>query len=278
MSRDELLKHAVETWSPEDGSDAAGGAVRVNGVEISARAINIESANYEQGTIVERQHQAAVALVIRELLRQRAVTLQLLEDGAELDDAVIDRLLDEEVDVPRPDEAACRRYFEQNRSRFRDEDRVRLRHILLPAHPEDLDERERIRHTAENLIEHLRTGSEAFDELAQRHSVCPSRTQGGDLGWIGRNQTVPEFEETVLKLPTGCAGRPVESRYGWHVVEILERRDGQQQPFEAVHFQIADYLAESVRRRALSQYLRVLAGEAEIEGLELEGAESPLIQ
>jgi len=275
MSSDDLVQHAVRTWSQEEASDSP---VTVNGVEISVRAINIESANYEQGTIRERQHQAAVALVIHELLRQRAVALDLLAEGAELDDAVIDRLLDEEVDTPQPDEAACRRYFEQNRSRFRGEDRARLRHILLPAHPEDLEERERVKQTAETLINQLKTDPAAFGELARQHSACPSREQDGDLGWIGRGQTVPELEDTVLSLAVGLAERPVESRYGWHVVEVLERHAGEPQPFEAVHQDIAEYLAESVQRRAMSQYLRILAGEADISGVELEAAESPLMQ
>lgn len=254
------------------------GVVSVNGVEISARAINVESANHEEGTIVERQHAAALALVIRELLRQRAVALGLLADGAELDDAVIDRLIEFEVAMPRPDEAACRRYYEQNRRRFRGEDRARLRHILLPAHPDDLEERERARRTAESLIERLQTEPEAFGELARQHSACPSREQDGDLGWIGPGLTVPEFENAVLAMPVGCAGRPVESRYGWHVVEILEHLQGRPQPFEAVHQQIAAHLAESVHRRAMSQYLRVLAADADIRGIELEAAESPLMQ
>lgn len=258
--------------------ESGGGAVSVNGVEISARAINLESANHEQGTIIERQHAAAVALVIRELLRQRAIALGLLADGAELHDSVIDRLIDSEVDMPQPDEAACRRYYDQNRRRFRGEDRARLRHILLPAHPDDLEERERARRTAENLIERLKTGPGAFGELARQHSACPSREQDGDLGWVGPGQTVPEFENAVLAMPVGCAGRPVESRYGWHVVEVLEHLEGRPQPFEAVHRQIAAYLAESVHRRAMSQYLRVLAADADIRGIELDTASSPLMQ
>jgi len=275
MSSDDLVEHAVRTWARDEASD---NPVTVNGVEISARAINIESANHGEGTIRERQHQAAVALVIHELLRQRAVALDLLAEGAELDDAVSDRLFDEEVDTPQPDEDACRRYFEQNRSRFRGEDRARLRHILLPAHPEDLEERERVRRTAETLMSRLKTDSGAFGELARQHSACPSREQDGDLGWIGRGQTVPELEDTVLSLAVGLAERPVESRYGWHVVEVLERHAGEPQPFEAVHQDIAEYLAESVQRRAMSQYLRILAGEADISGVELEAAESPLMQ
>jgi peptidyl-prolyl cis-trans isomerase C len=70
----------------------------------------------------------------------------------------------------------------------------------------------------------------------------------------------------------------VESRYGWHVVEVVQRVEGAQLPFEAVRERIAEYLTERSRRRAFSQYVRLLVAEARIEGVELEGADSPLLQ
>lgn len=50
---------------------------------------------------------------------------------------------------------------------------------------------------------------------------------GGRLGWIGRDLTAPEVEDTVLRLPAGLALRPLETRFGWHVVEVLDTRPGQ---------------------------------------------------
>lgn len=274
--RDELLQHAVRTWADE--AEAGERAVSVNGVMISAAAINRESANYEGGSILQRQHQAALALVVRELLRQRAMAHGLLAEAVEPDDNVIDELLERELDLPRPDEAACRRYFEQNRGRFRSADRAELRHILLPAHPEDLEQREQVRHEAEVMIERLQTGSGDFAELARQHSACPSRTQGGMLGWIGRGQTVPEFESRVLRLPVGLAGRPIESRYGWHLVEVLAQQVGAALAFDQVRDDIARYLAEQVRDRATRQYLQLLIGEADISGIDLDGASTPLVR
>ncbi len=275
MNHDELLEQEVRTWTPEESPSEA---VSVNGVALSARDINLESANYDGGSITDRQHQAAVALVIRELLRQRATELGLLAADADLDDATIDRLLDQEIDIPEPDERACRRYFEQNRARFRGEDRAELRHILLPAHPDDLDQRDQVRQQAEALIAQLQSEPKLFANLALQHSACPSREQGGALGWIGRGQTVPEFEGPVLRLPAGLAERPVESRYGWHVVDVLDRQEGAALPFEAIHDAIARYLVETARSRATSQYLQVLAGEAKIEGLDLASGTTPLVQ
>jgi peptidyl-prolyl cis-trans isomerase C len=253
-------------------------SITVNGVEIEDAAINAESAHHAIGAIPERRHRAAVALAIRELLRQRAVELALLAPAAEFDDGVIDHLLEREVAVPAPDEAACRRYYVQNEEQFVQRREALLRHILLAAHPRDADERERARASAERLIERLRDTPDRFADLAAAHSACPSHAHGGQLGWIGRGQTVPEFEDTVLRLAVGLAARPLETRYGWHVVEVLDRRAGEIPPFEAVQTQIARQLAAESKQRAIHQYLQLLAGQAEVRNLDLTGAATPLVQ
>lgn len=257
--------------------------VSVNGVEISDAAINLESANYEGASIPERQHQAAVALVVRELLRQRAEQLGMpLPDppgeAGTAEDARIDALIEREVSTPEPDEAACRAYFENNRARFRTPDVIEARHILLAVPPDDLEGRDRARDLAEALIQTLGSDPDAFARLAREHSTCHSREQGGHLGQLSRGQTVPEFEDAVLRLPVGLAQRPIETRYGWHVVEVLHRAGAEPLPFESVRGRIAEYLEERSRRRALSQYLRILLADADVRGIDLEAAESPLLQ
>src|SRR3546814_5209289 len=61
-----------------------------------------------------------------------------------------------------------------------------------------------------------------------RHSDCPSKTQGGELGWLERGQTTPEFDRQVFRLHEGLAGFPVESRWGYHVVSVDEVAPGEQ--------------------------------------------------
>jgi peptidyl-prolyl cis-trans isomerase C len=251
-------------------------SVSVNGTVIPEADINRESGNYQGGSIPERQQHAARALVIRELLRQRADVLGIAPGDDE--DARLDAVIDREAPIPRADEAACRRYYDNNPERFRSEPLIEARHILLAAAPEDFDGRDEQRELAESLIAQLRRHPDAFAEFARRHSACPSKDSGGHLGQISRGQTVPEFEAAVLRLPVGLAEPPVESRYGWHVVEVVQRVEGTRLPFEAVRERIAEYLTERSRRRAFSQYVRLLVAEARIEGVELEGAESPLLQ
>ncbi|MGI9284103.1 MAG: peptidylprolyl isomerase [Pseudomonadales bacterium] len=305
MSYDELLQHEVRTWSPEEtprdvgtsndimndsliASDAAmideanprDDGVSVNGVEISARAINVESANYEGGTILERQHQAAVALVVRELLLQRATELELPTVGGDLDeDDVIDQLLDKELTVPEPDTAACRRYFDNHQDKFRSADLFEVSHILIAADPRDEDARAVAKKQARAAIQLLADDPKRFAELAAELSDCPSKNSGGNMGQIGKGQTVPEFEDVLFRMHHGELSRsPVESRYGFHVIYLQRRIDGAPLPFETVREKIADYLRDSVNRQAIGQYLRILVGRAEISGIEMEGSEILLVQ
>ncbi len=251
-------------------------SIHVNRIEVSDEAINRESANVETGSIEERHAEAARRLAVRELLRQRAEEIGIATEDRP--DEAIEELLAEEVQLPEADEDACQRYFEANRERFRTPEEVELRHILLAAAPDDAHARKEQRDRAESLIETLEASPERFAELAESHSACPSREEGGHLGLVGRGQTVPELEQVFLRLPVDLADRPVETRYGFHVIEVLSRQGGEPLDFESVRSLIADYLTERGWRRAVSQYIQLLAARAEIEGIDLEAADSPLVQ
>ncbi len=252
-------------------------SIQVNGKTIDSRAINIESAHHQEPGADPRYalRRAAVALTVRELLLQRAEQIGIVDDT---EDAVIDAVIEREVDVPESDEETCRRWYEQNQHQFRTPPLLEVRHILLAAPPDILEERTAARDLAEALVRELRDDPEAFPRLAKKHSRCPSAGQGGLLGQVSRGETVPEFEDALVRLPVGLAEQPVKTRYGFHVVEVLQRVEGELMPFETARERIADYLEERTRRRALSQYIRLLAGEAQIKGIDLDAAESLLIQ
>jgi len=250
--------------------------VVVNRTLIPDADINQESAHVDSGSILERHEEAARRLVVRELLQQRAKQIGI-DTGTE-PNAVIDRLLEWEVRIPEVDETACRRYFESNRDRFRSPVTVEIRHILLKAAPDDPEQRAAGEQQADALIAELRAAPDRFEELAERHSACLSGAEGGHLGAVGRGQTVPEFEDVVLRLEPGLAGRPVETRYGFHVVEVLGRQGGKPLDFDGVRRMIADYLQERSWRRAVHQYIQVLISDAEIQGVDFPETATPLIQ
>jgi peptidyl-prolyl cis-trans isomerase C len=216
----------------------------------------------------------------RELLRQRAIEIGLLEAqvaDADRVSAAIEGLLEREVVTPVPAEAECRRYYEQNPADFESGDLVHARHILFQVTPRvNVPE---MRARAENALNTLLRESGRFAEMARELSNCPSGQQGGNLGQIGRGDTVPEFEKTLFKFgASGILRELVRTRYGFHIVAVDQRVPGRKLPFEVVHDQIAARLRSQVEERALRQYVSVLAGRAKVEGADLAASASPLVQ
>ena len=90
---------------------------------------------------------------------------------------------------------------------------------------------------------------------------------------------MPEFDALVFRLEEGAlAGHLLETRFGYHIVQVRRRVEGQAIPYAAVQAQIADRLSRAAWQRAVHQYLHLLAGRADIAGIELEGTTSPLVQ
>ncbi|MBS0487099.1 MAG: peptidylprolyl isomerase, partial [Proteobacteria bacterium] len=212
-------------------------------------------------------------LVVRELLRRESERLHIdaeaeAIDGETADEAAIRVLIEREMPVPAPSAEACRHYFEQNAQRLRHPDRLRVRHILLAAAPDDVETRLAARTRGEELIGELRAHPERFTEFAMRHSACPSRDEGGELGWIERGDTVPEFERQLFMLASGLAGLTVETRYGHHVVHVDEIERGAPLSFAEAESKIAAYLETQVRQNAIQQYLNLLSERYGVRGLE----------
>jgi peptidyl-prolyl cis-trans isomerase C len=262
--------------------------IRVNGVEISGAAIHAEMQHHPAATASAAMREAAQALVVRELLLQEAARLGLAadpadadeaDDGALPDESLIARLIEREVRVPQAGEDECRRYYEANRRSFCSPELFDAQHILFAAAPDDAEARVGAKARAETALRDLAAAPERFAELARTLSDCPSRSDGGSLGQVTRGSTVAEFETFLMSLDEGetCAA-PVETRYGFHVVRLNHRAPGRTLPFEAVRDQVAEFLADAVWRRAIHQYVMVLAGRAAIEGIAIQQAASPLVQ
>jgi peptidyl-prolyl cis-trans isomerase C len=238
-------------------------------------SISVNSVEIDVGSEVTNELAAA-----RELLKQRAVAIGLLEMATANEvriDQAIEELLAREVVTPAPTEEECRRYYESHQREFQSGDLVHARHILFQVTPSvPIPE---IRARAEQTLNELLRQPDRFEAVARELSNCPSGQHGGNLGQIGRGDTVPEFEKAVFRLgPTGLLREVIKTRHGFHIVAIDRRIPGETLPFEAVQERIAERLTAGVEERALRQYISILAGDAEIVGADLQGAKTPLVQ
>lgn len=227
-----------------------------------------------------------------ELLRQEAVRLGLLPRHVGLtapelsadDQAVIDRMLEAEVASPQPTPEEAQRYYDAHQAQFTVGQARRVRHILFAVTPgvnvPALAQR------AEAALLELSDKAvqpERFAQLAAELSNCPSGAQGGDLGWLTPQDCAPEFAKELFFLAessqsTGLRPRLVHTRFGFHIVDVLELNLGYLPAFEQLKTQIAARLQWQSRATALGQFMRRLVGLANVEGLELDGDASPLVQ
>lgn len=261
-----------------DLANAPRARVSVNGVVIGHDAIARETQNHPARTPVEAWRAAARALVIRELFLQEANRLDInavpevdSEGRCETaEEARIRVLIAREVRTPEPDEETCRRYYLQNRAKFRSRDIFEASHILIAATRSDPEAYDQAQQTAQSLIEILQSEPGRFAELAHEHSDCPSSASGGNLGQISAGQTTPEFEKALLELQPGAmSAAPVATPYGFHVLRLDRRIPGRELPFDVLHKNIARYLTQRVHLVATAQYIVRLAARATIEGVDL---------
>jgi peptidyl-prolyl cis-trans isomerase C len=257
--------------------------ISVNGVAIARDTIAREAQHHPAAAPRAAFEAAARALVIRELLLQEARRTEAqaapLCDAAgrreTQEEAQIRCLIEQEIKTPEPDKAACRRYYEQNRRLFRSSDIFEAAHILLSATADDRDAYRRAEAEARATLAELKLRPERFAELARARSACASAAQGGNLGQITAGQTTPEFEQALFALKPGTiTSEPVATRYGLHIIRLDRKVEGRELPFELVAERIADYLRESVTRRATAQYIARLVSCAEIRGITMDGAEA----
>lgn len=214
-----------------------------------------------------------------ELLRLEAIRAGLLDaaDPPAADGVIsaaatqaIEALLDRVVQVPEPDEEACRRHHAAYAARYSRGERALVRHVLFAVTP-GVDVAA-LRRRAEACLLELRCHDgqpgEAFAAAARELSNCPSGARGGELGWLAADDCAPEFARELFgHAEVGVLPRLVHSRFGLHVVEVLQREPGEALPFEAVRGAVEAALRQQAFATALHQYLQVLGG-----------AETPLVQ
>jgi len=176
-------------------------------------------------------------------------------------DLKIGRLLERAAArAPAPTDEQLRAWYEEHKEEFHVPERVHAAHIV-----QHVD-----RHTPPEVAEaklrevqkQLQAGAD-FAELADAHSDC--HDPGGDLGWFTRGQMVEEFENTVWKMQPGEVSDVFATRFGFHLVKMIERRPAGILPFEEVVEHVRRRVTEELRDRAVEAYLDSLREQATIE-------------
>ncbi len=124
-------------------------------------------------------------------------------------------------------------YYQGHIDQYKLEDRAHVAHILFKTVGKTDAEIAEIKKKAEDVLNKAKHGAN-FADLAKQYSEDTSKDKGGDLGWIVRGQTVPEFEAAAFSLPKGSISDLVKTQYGFHIIQVIDRQTARTQTFDEV--------------------------------------------
>ncbi|MDR2690186.1 MAG: peptidylprolyl isomerase [Azoarcus sp.] len=265
----------------DDGIIARGEGATLGAIELKAAvsALPPDIANALRLTSLSADG-LATELTVRKIIAARArgdgidaipevaARLQQAVDKA-LYDEYMERSANASID-PKLVERLAREEFRASPERFRHGEQVHVRHILVKTCECAGDEaKEQARLKAENILARIKQG-ESFEDIAAAESDDPgSAKRGGDLGFLGRGQVVPPFEEAAFALKPGELGGPVESGFGFHILRLEEKKEAGLPSFEDVRERLVAEIGERLKREARSQIVTPLRAP---EALKIDAA------
>ena len=171
-----------------------------------------------------------------------------------------------------------RTYYDQHREEFRVADQVKVAHILIktpipaPGAKEDEKAVADALAKAEDVLKQVKAGGD-FGKLAEKYSDDPgSAKSGGELGWIGRGRTVPEFEKAAFSLGKGQTSDLVKSSYGFHIIRVEDKQEAHVKTLDEVKSEIEAKVKQEKAAHATEVAANTLLGKARTDGLDAAAA------
>jgi len=164
-------------------------------------------------------------------------------------------------------EEESKKVYEQNIDKLTQPEQIRISQILIKADATmSVDEKKKARNTAEEIRNKLLAGA-SFVDLAKQYSSSPSRETGGDLGYLTREQLPPPLARAAFALKPGQLSEIVESRAGFDIIKVRDRRDAIITPYSEAKNQIEDFLKDLKKETAIREFLEKARKDAQVEVL-----------
>ncbi|OUU02255.1 MAG: hypothetical protein CBB92_02980 [Flammeovirgaceae bacterium TMED32] len=174
----------------------------------------------------------------------------------EVEDQIISEMFLTKTIGSQVTEEALKKIYSETKSEMASGDQIKARHILL-----DSEEK------AAEIIKKLQAGGE-FAKLAAEYSTGPSAASGGDLGWFGEGQMVPEFSKAAFALnPGDIVTKPVKTQFGWHIILVEDRKVSAPPSFDEAKEQLASQMSQ----RLLKELIETLRTKSKIVRFQTDG-------
>jgi peptidyl-prolyl cis-trans isomerase D len=169
-------------------------------------------------------------------------------------------------------------YYDQHRDEFRVPEQVKVTHILIktplptPGAKEDEKAIADARTKAEDVLKQVKAGGD-FAKLAEKYSDDPgSAKSGGELGWIGRGRTVPEFEKAAFSLGKGQTSDLIKSSYGFHIIRVEDKQEAHLKSLAEVKNEIEEKVKQQKTAQATEAAANALLSQARTNGIDKAAA------
>jgi peptidyl-prolyl cis-trans isomerase C len=202
----------------------------------------------------------------KQMLQSRGVTAeQLRSDTAQT--IAVNVMLKAELEPKVAVTAdAGKKFYDENKARFRQDDSVHASHILIRT-PENADAaaKAKAKSQADGLLAQITKGGD-FAGLAKQFSQDPgSAPNGGDLGFFSKGQMVPAFEQAAFGLKPGQTSGVVETPFGYHIIRVSETKAGRDLTYDEVKGQIDEYLKQQIRDQKSQEFVDQLRAKGKIQ-------------
>jgi peptidyl-prolyl cis-trans isomerase C len=269
-----LRQQILSGVSPQQLEAMSGGIRKQAVINLVNRTLLEEVADNEAITVPTETVDARIAEIRQgigsdEAYRDRLVSLGLTDEQFRVkteNSLRIELLLKRETDdIQDPTEGEARSFYDSNPRRFEQPEQVRASHILVGV-PRNVSEPDKMQKRLEAVqyLEQLGQGSD-FAVLAAQHSTCPSKERGGDLGFFARGQMVKPFEDAAFGLKVGETSGVVETRFGFHIIKVTDRKEASTISFEDSKSDIIAFMRSDRAIRAIEAYAENLRNAASIE-------------
>lgn len=192
------------------------------------------------------------------------LTEELLREGIR-EEVLLQTLLESKAsDFPQATEEQIAEAYTANIDRYKQEEQVQASHILLEMPEGATDAEWAVKRDEIEGIHGQVIGGADFAAMAQEHSDCPSKAQGGDLGWFGHNRMVEEFETTAFALQVNEVSEVIKTRFGYHVIKTTGRKEERQLSLDEVKADIENGINMENQRAKIQEYIEGLREAADI--------------
>ena len=212
----------------------------------------------------EYEQQVPAGTKLEDMLKQQGVTMEKLR--ADIKSILkAKKLMDAQVTTgPVPTDEEIKNYYELNKTKFDEAEKVRARHILVKTSPTDNDTVKKANKAKIDAIRKKLVAGGDFAKIAQESSDCPSKAKGGDLGAFAKGQMAKPFEDAAFSQKVNDIGPVVETQFGYHIIQVQEHTQAKSKTLDAVKPDIIKSLQEQNKQKAVKDYIDGLKSKATI--------------